>query len=58
MLSTLLRAGFSASDLESPELTKMTEVLQASFTKENGALGFGMAHPFYLVIISSLLLTL
>lgn len=58
MLSTLLRAGFSASDLESPELTKMTEVLQASFEKENGTLGFGMAHLFHLVIIRSLLLTL
>jgi len=44
MLSTLLRAGFSPSDLESPELTKMTEVLQASFEKENGALGFA---PFF-----------
>ena len=43
ILSTLFRAGFTPSDLEGAELTKMTEILDNSFRKENGVLGFGMA---------------
>ncbi|KAI0009517.1 aphidicolan-16beta-ol synthase [Xylariaceae sp. FL0662B] len=39
VLSTLLRAGFSQSDLDCAELTKMTEILVDAFEKENGAIG-------------------
>nr|UOW59923.1 SonA [Paraconiothyrium archidendri] len=40
ILSTLFRAGFTPSDLEGAELTKVTEILSDSFNKENGVLGF------------------
>ncbi|KAH8799111.1 Copalyl diphosphate synthase [Xylogone sp. PMI_703] len=40
ILSTLLRGGFAPSDLESAELSKLTEIMDNSFEKENGVLGF------------------
>ncbi|KAI1128184.1 Copalyl diphosphate synthase [Nemania abortiva] len=44
MLSTLLRAGFTRADLESPELTKMLDIMSHSFEAEKGVLGFA---PFF-----------
>ncbi|KAI0861469.1 Copalyl diphosphate synthase [Xylaria cubensis] len=44
MLSTLLRAGFTHADLESPELTKMLDIMSHSFEVEKGVLGFA---PFF-----------
>ncbi|KAI0203005.1 Copalyl diphosphate synthase [Astrocystis sublimbata] len=44
MLSTLLRAGFTQADLESPELTQMLDILSRSFEAEKGTLGFA---PFF-----------
>ncbi|KAI1816639.1 terpene synthase family protein [Poronia punctata] len=44
ILSTLLRAGFTKDDLESPELTKMVDILSRSFETEKGVLGFA---PFF-----------
>jgi aphidicolan-16beta-ol synthase/syn-copalyl-diphosphate synthase len=44
ILSTLFRAGFTPSDLEGADLTKITEILDNSFRKENGVLGFGKAN--------------
>lgn len=44
MLSTLLRAGFTHADLESPELTKMLDIMSHSFEVEKGTLGFA---PFF-----------
>ena len=41
MLSTLIRGGFTYEDLESPELTKMLDILGRSFEVEKGVLGFG-----------------
>ncbi|KAK2036119.1 ent-kaurene synthase [Colletotrichum somersetense] len=39
ILSTLIQAGFTAGDLESPELQKMTAIISQSF-QENGTIGF------------------
>ncbi|KAK8104680.1 Ent-kaur-16-ene synthase [Apiospora kogelbergensis] len=44
MLSTLIRGGFTYEDLESPELTKMLDILGRSFEIEKGVLGFA---PFF-----------
>ncbi|KAJ2985001.1 hypothetical protein NUW58_g5768 [Xylaria curta] len=44
MLSTLLRAGYTHEDLDSPDLTKALDILSHSFEVENGALGFA---PFF-----------
>ncbi|KAI0454428.1 Copalyl diphosphate synthase [Xylaria acuta] len=44
MLSTLLRAGFTHADLESPELTQMLDIMSHSFEVEKGVLGFA---PFF-----------
>ncbi|GAP92352.1 putative terpene synthase family protein [Rosellinia necatrix] len=44
MLSTLLRGGYTHSDLEGPELTKMLDILSHSFEVEKGILGFA---PFF-----------
>ncbi|KAK7976643.1 salicylate synthetase [Apiospora arundinis] len=44
MLSTLVRGGFTYQDLESPELTKMLDILSRSFEAEKGVLGFA---PFF-----------
>ena len=41
ILSTLLRAGFSASDLDCAELRKMKEILVSAFEEEGGIIGFG-----------------
>ncbi|KAK2594823.1 hypothetical protein QQS21_007451 [Conoideocrella luteorostrata] len=40
MLSTLLRAGYTPAELESAELTQMTEILCQAFEQEGGVLGF------------------
>ncbi|KAI3390347.1 hypothetical protein diail_10006 [Diaporthe ilicicola] len=40
MLTTLFRAGFSASQLACDELNKMTEILGNSFKNEGGAIGY------------------
>ncbi|RYC56856.1 hypothetical protein CHU98_g9351 [Xylaria longipes] len=41
ILSTLLRYGFSYSDLESSELMKMIETISQAFEEGNGVVGFG-----------------
>lgn len=41
MLSTLLRAGYTPAELESVELTQITEILREAFEHEGGVLGFG-----------------
>ena len=54
ILSTLFRAGFSPSDLEGAELTKVAEILSNSFRKENGILGFGMIIPSTSILFNTL----
>ncbi|KAI1359805.1 Copalyl diphosphate synthase [Xylaria arbuscula] len=44
ILSTLLRAGYTKTDLEGPELTKMLDIMSHSFEVEKGVLGFA---PFF-----------
>ncbi|RYP17316.1 hypothetical protein DL765_004607 [Monosporascus sp. GIB2] len=41
ILSTLLRAGFSYSDLESRELREMIKIITQAFEQGNGVIGFG-----------------
>ncbi|KAJ0109430.1 Copalyl diphosphate synthase [Diaporthe amygdali] len=40
ILTTLFRAGFSASHLACDELNKLVEILEGSFEKEGGAIGY------------------
>ncbi|KAI0008534.1 Copalyl diphosphate synthase [Xylariaceae sp. FL0662B] len=40
ILSTLLRSGFTASDLESPALEEMVQRLACAFLEEDGMIGF------------------
>ncbi|KAI6785533.1 Copalyl diphosphate synthase-like protein [Emericellopsis cladophorae] len=44
LLSTVLRAGYTPAELESAELTQMTEILREAFEHEGGVLGFA---PFF-----------
>lgn len=41
LLSTVLRAGYTPAELESAELTQMTEILCEAFEHGGGVLGFG-----------------
>lgn len=41
ILTTLLRAGFAPSQLACDELNKMAEILEGSFQKEGGVIGYG-----------------
>ena len=41
LLSTVLRAGYTPAELESTELTQMTEILREAYEHEGGVLGFG-----------------